>query len=114
MSVRVFGVCEQTHMSLCVHARAGWREQVGGNGVEEGEGSSPQVTDWGILLCLESHLAGAGSRVGSERGEMTVSGFCLDERKFFGQGNSPPWGVPPLWVTGNSGEPSHPLQTNLH
>lgn len=78
----------------------------------------PQILRSEIPLYLElaahsSWMLGAGGGVGSERGEMTVSGFCLDERKFFAQSNSPPGVCPPLWVTGNSSEPSHPLQTQF-
>lgn len=76
-----------------------WVEVMEDRGGGEGEKSSrcSQIRefcfDWSPGCTFQLDVRG-GSRVGSKSGERTVSRFCLDERKFFAQGNNPPWGVP--------------------
>lgn len=96
LGVRVRIAC----VSVCVHTHGSWGRGDGRGQGRRGEGEA-QLTD--AEFCFDwspaahsSWTRGAGSRVGSERREMTRSEFCLDERKFFAQGNSPPGVCPPL------------------
>lgn len=84
---------------------------------EEGE-EQPGAPRARILLGPEATLhipadGGAGQPSGSERGKMTVSGFCLDERKCFAGGNSSPWDAPSSVGDWGLLRPQDPLQTQF-
>lgn len=94
-------------------------EAMGGNGGGGRRGKEKPISQTqnsaltGAPAAHSSWTRGAGSQGGTQRREMTRSEFCLDERKFFAQGNSPPGVCPPLWRDWDSGEPSGLLQTQF-
>lgn len=92
--------------------RGSGREARGGRGREK-RPDHPRFANSALTGATFQKDARGGQRVGSERGEWPYLGFVLMRGNSLPKATAPPGVCSPLCVTGNSGEPSDPLQTQF-